>query len=74
MFMLLCSETQGSIKPGACEICKILRKSVDFFRQLYLLLLCRHCFNEARYYSSSCDKHSPETYPGASPCFPVIMR
>lgn len=24
--MLLCSKTQGSIKPGAYKICKILRK------------------------------------------------
>lgn len=72
--MLLCSETQGSIKPGAYKICEILRKNMDCFRQLYLLLLCRHCFREARHYFSLCNKSSAETYPEASPCFPIKMR
>lgn len=35
-------ETKGSIEHGACKTCKILRKGMDFFRVLYLLLLCRH--------------------------------
>lgn len=43
MFIFLCSETKGSIEPGACKICKILRNGSYFFREFYLLLLCRHC-------------------------------
>lgn len=40
--LFLCSERKGSIEHGTCKICKILRKGMDFFRERYLLLLCRH--------------------------------